>query len=138
MSSIDIYKVLAEFQGAWERLERDGIYDHLGKGCRHIIEPIVEHLREAEKSGYLGTLYRTDFEVEGVGEFPMDMLRYTSSWPTEEGDARDIENSFAIGSTRRKIRLSRHHRDPDPQIAADRWEAKFRWKVVRIVETVAL
>ena len=31
-----------------------------------------------------------------------------------------------------------NHRDPDPQIAADRWEAKFRWKVVRIVETVAV
>ena len=69
MSSIDIYKVLAEFQGAWERLEREGIYDHLSKSARCIIEPIVEHLREAEKSGYLGTLYRTDYEVEGEGRF---------------------------------------------------------------------
>jgi hypothetical protein len=140
MSGIDIYDVLRQFQQDWEREERNGIYDHLGRGCGAIIIPIINRLRELEQAGYLGTLYRTDYEVEGRGSFPMDMLRYTSSWPTEEGDAISLAQTFdSLTETRlHKIRLTMKHRDPEPQLAADRWEAKFRWRVVRLVQTVKL
>lgn len=130
MSNIDIYAVLEKFR-------RD--FDHGTSLDRAVlvIDSIVEHLHAAEQTGYLGTLYRTDFEVEGAGGFPVDMLRYTYAWPKGEIDARAIEDSFD-SSARRTVVLSRYHRDPEPQLAADRWESKFRWRVVRVIETVAI
>ena len=128
MSSIDIYAVLEKFRRGWHTYEGSSV---------QVIEAVVEHLRAAEQTGYLGTLYRTDFEVEGADAFPIDMLRYTSSWPKDEGDARAIEYSFD-GGARRTITLSMKHRDPEPHLASDRWQAKFRWRVVRVIETVAI
>ena len=128
MSSIDIYAVLDKFQrGAHPSVV-------------HAIDAIVAHLRAAEQTGYLGTLYRTDFEVEGVGAFPVDMLRYTSSWPKDETDARAVEDSFDQPgiAAHRTITLSKYHRDPEPVLSGDRWASKFRWRVVRVVETVAI
>lgn len=127
MSSIDIYAVLEKFKDSW---------GHIIPASANVIEDIIRHLREAEKSGYLGTFYRTDFEVEGVGEFPVDMLRYTSAWPMGESDTSAIADSFD-GGGRRKVMLSKYHRDPTPNLAADRWEAKFRWRVLR-AETVTV
>lgn len=128
MSNIDIYAVLEKFKADW---------GHIMPAAANVIQDIIEHLRKAEQTGYLGTLYRTDFEVEGVGDFPIDMLRYTSSWPKDEGDAYAIADSFD-GAGRRTIALSMKHRDPEPRLAADRWEAKFRWRVVRVIETVPI
>lgn len=136
MSSIDIYAVLEKFKASWA---------HIIPASANVIEDIIKHLREAEKSGYLGTLYRTDFVVEGTGAFPIDMLRYTCSWPKGESDTQAIEDSHddevRAASPRRgprTITLSRYHRDPEPSLAADRWEAKFRWRVTRVIETVAI
>jgi hypothetical protein len=117
-----------------EKFRRD--WDHIDSAAQ-VIDAIIDHLRAAEQTGYLGTLYRTDFEVEGVGEFPIDMLRYTSSWPKGESDTSAIADSFD-GGGRRTIMLSKYHRDPEPNLAGDRWEAKFRWRVLRVVETVAI
>ena len=135
MSTIDIYAVLEEFQRDWEHID----------SAVQVIGAIVEHLRAAEQTGYLGTLYRTDYEVEGAGAFPADMLRYTCSWPKGEIDTQAIEDSYddtvRAASPRRgprTVTLSRYHRDPEPTLAADRWASKFRWRVVRIVETVAI
>lgn len=125
-SSIDIYAVLEKFKASW---------GHILPASVHVIDDIAQHLRAAEERGYLGTLYRTDYVVEGSGAFPVDMLRYTSSWPKDEGDARAIEDSFE-GGGKRTITLTTKHRDPEPRLAGDRWEAKFRWRVVRVVETV--
>lgn len=136
MSSIDIYKVLEKFQADW---------GHVMPGAVHVIQDIIEHFRKAEQTGYLGTLYRTDFEVEGSGGFPVDMLRYTCSWPKGESDthaiADSLDDAIAAASPRRgprTITLSRYHRDPEPQLATDRWQSKFRWRVVRVIETVAI
>lgn len=127
MSSLDIYAVLEKFRRDW---------DHIDSAVQ-VIECITDHLHVAEKTGYLGTLYRTDFEVEGTGAFPIDMLRYTCAWPKGETDTHAIEDSFD-GSGRRTIALSRYHRDPVPNLAGDRWASKFRWQVVRVIETVAI
>jgi hypothetical protein len=132
VSSIDIYAVLAKLKASWS---------HILPAADHVIEDIARHLREAEKSGYLGTLYRTDYVVEGSGAFPVDMLRYTSSWPKDEGDARAIEDSIEDsfdGGGRRTITLTMKHRDPAPNLAGDRWASKFRWRVVRVVDTVPI
>lgn len=126
--SIDIYAVLEKFKAREAGMMRPQL---------NVIEDITQHLREAEKSDYLGTLYRTDFEVEGRGAFPVDMLRYTSSWPKGESDARAIEDSFD-SSVRHTVCLSKYHRDPEANLAGDRWEAKFRWRVMRVIETVAV
>src|SRR5574341_443970 len=61
MSSIDIYAILDKLKVSW---------GHSIPASANVIEDIIKHLREAEKSGYLGTLYRTDFEVEGTGGVP--------------------------------------------------------------------
>jgi hypothetical protein len=126
VSSIDIYALLEKF-----RLESR-------EPSHPVIDALVDRLRQAERSGYFGTLYRTDFEVEGSGEFPVDMLRYTCSWPKGEINTQAIEDSFEDRFRRRTITLSKYHRDPEPQLAADRWEAKFRWRVVRVIETVPI
>jgi hypothetical protein len=125
--SIDIYKLLETKRQNWAHDARSQL----------AIEDCVNALREAEDQDYLGTLYRTDYVVEGADAFPIDMLRYTSSWPKDEVDARLIEDSFESGS-RRAITLTMKHRDPDPRLAGDRWEAKFRWRVVKVIETVAV
>jgi hypothetical protein len=126
--SIDIYAVLERFRRDWKDI--DSYVEAIGA--------ITEHLRAAEKTGYLGTLYRTDFVVEGKGPFPIDMLRYTCAWPADETGAKAIEDLFDNNTLHRTIVLSKYHRDPKPNLAADRWAAKFRWRVVRIVETVAV
>jgi hypothetical protein len=135
VSSIDVYAILEKIKADWAHSDSAAL----------AIECIAAHLRTAEQAGYLGTLYRTDFEVEGTGSFPVDMLRYTCSWPKGESDTHAIEDShdeeIRAASPRRgprQITLSRYHRDPEPQLAADRWAAKFHWKLVRVIETVAL
>ena len=127
--SIDIYAVLDKFMKSLD-IDQSGVA---------ALESVTAYLREAEKSGYFGTLYRTDFVVEGKGFFPVDMLRYTSSWPKNETDARAIEDALSTNTEiRRTVTLSMKHRDPEPRLAADRWEAKFRWRVVHVVETVEI
>lgn len=128
MSNIDIYAVLEKFKASWAQII---------PASAHAIEDIIKHLREAEQTGYLGTLYRTDFEVEGSGAFPIDMLRYTCAWPKGESDTRAIEDSFD-GAGRRTVALTKYHRDPEPHLAGDRWKSKFRWNVLRVIETVAI
>lgn len=130
MSSVDVLKLLEEKKQHWtEAGSAEGVV---------AIEDCVDALRAAEGQGYLGTLYRTDFVVEGKGTFPIDMLRYTCAWPADETGARAIEDLFEDDTLHRTIVLSKYHRDPEPILAADRWAAKFRWRVVRIVETVTL
>jgi len=129
MSNIDIYKVLDKFKADW---------GHVMPGAANVIQAIIEHFRKAEQTGYLGTLYRTDFEVEGTGAFPIDMLRYTCAWPKGEIDACAIEDSHDELPRRRTVALSRYHRGPEPILAADRWESKFRWRVLRVIETVPI
>ncbi len=130
MSGVDVFKLLEEKRQHWAQA---------GSAQGEIaIEDCINALREAESRGYLGTLYRTDFEVEGTGAFPVDMMRYTCAWPKGEGDASAIEDSHDEMPRRRTIVLSKYHRDPEPVLAADRWEAKFRWRVARVIETVAI
>lgn len=105
VSSIDIYAVLEKFKADW---------GYVMPAAANVIQDIIAHFRKAEQTGYLGTLYRTDFEVEGTDSFPIDMLRYTSSWPKGESDARAIEDSFD-GSARRTVTLTMTHRDLFPR-----------------------
>jgi hypothetical protein len=99
-------------------------------------------LDKAARDGYVGDLYRTDYLVRGRGPFPIDMLRYTCSWPKDESSAaiiqRTIEAITEDSLDVHQVALSKYHRDPLPQLATDRWEAKFQWTVVRLVETVRL
>lgn len=54
--------------------------------------------------------------------------------PASADDIPPIPESAA--EKRRRVTLTKHHRDPKPQLAADRWESKFRWKVVAVLDTV--
>jgi hypothetical protein len=100
---------------------------------------VIERLKKAMEDDYLGELYRTDYSVTGRGAFPIDMLRYTESWPKDESDVYEIEHSIEDAMRYDDpftIRLTKHHRDPEPRLAADRWSAKFRWLVLpQSVET---
>ena len=87
----------------------------------------------AERDGYVGDLFRTRYTVTGRGAFPLDMLRYSTSWPNDEQDARIIEESIEHGGGNDQftVRLCKYHRDRNPNLCEDRWESKFRWKVLR-------
>lgn len=99
-------------------------------------------VEKAERDGYVGDLWRTDYTVTGRGAFPMDMLRYAVSWPHDESDASNITYSQDDDNYDETyvIRLTKYHRDRNPQLCEERWESKFRWKVLRTdehrVETV--
>jgi hypothetical protein len=100
-------------------------------------------IRTLAADGYIGDRYRTDYEVEGCDEFPIDMLRYTTSWPAREEDVYSISNGAVHQGDFRPnlkytVRLSKTHVDPEPNLAEERWISKFRWQVTRIIETVQL
>ncbi len=87
-------------------------------------------IRTAARQGYIGDLYRTDYEVTGSDEFPVDMLRYACSFPAREIDSHEMTRDGA-----RFVRLSRYHRDREPTLPMARFES-MGWRVVRVVETV--
>ena len=73
--------------------------------------------------------YRTEYVVEGDGDFPHDMLRYDEAFPARETDGRAMGHQ-----DRRQITLAKYHTDPQPQIAIERWRS-FTWRVLHIVDT---
>jgi hypothetical protein len=107
------------------------------KAC---IRGLLESVRRAMEVEYVEPLHRTDFTVQGDGPFPIDMLRYTCSWPATEADARAIEESHehADYTDPFTVRLSKYHRDPKPELSDQRWRSKFRCTIVGVVETVEL
>lgn len=109
-------------------------FNQLGYEVKLQIQKVQDEIAKADRDGYLGDLYRTDYSVIGRGAFPVDMLRYACSWPADETSAGQIERSHESdveASDPFSIRLTRYHRDPVPNLCDDRWESKFRWKVVR-------
>lgn len=89
-----------------------------------------DDIAKAAREGYIGDLWRTDYEVEGAGEFPVDMLRYACSYPAREEDAHAIAREG-----NRVVRLSRTHRDRSPTLPMARFES-MHWRVIRVVDTV--
>jgi hypothetical protein len=78
-------------------------------------------------------IYIQEFEVEGSGNFPLDMLRYDSCYPVREG--RDTANLCAREFSRdrlppRTIRLRRFVFNSQQMPTTGRWES-FGWKVVK-------
>lgn len=67
-------------------------------------------------------------EVEGIGPFPIDMLRYDSAWPATQADAAAISNSLTVGGANPTIKLLRMA--PDRYVGPN--EARWRshgWQV---------
>ena len=76
------------------------------------------------------TVYIQEFEVEGSGDFPFDMLRYDSCWPVREGtDTGSLAITYGRPLPMRRIRLARYvfHRQEVP--TSGRWKS-FLWRVV--------
>jgi hypothetical protein len=76
------------------------------------------------------------FAVEGVGEFPIDMLRYDQCWPITPLDAAKIADSYQSvntkGYARRRVALcSANHK-----ITPERW-ASCGWRVVQNIQEKA-
>lgn len=101
-----------------------------------LIHACIAKLKSITEIDYVGDLYRTDYAVEGQGQFPFDMLRYVCSWPAREEDEAALMGGH--DAPLRRARLSTYHRDPTPQLAEVRWSGKFCWHVVDVVQTVAL
>lgn len=65
------------------------------------------------------------FTVEGIGAFPIDMLRHDSCWPHSETDSGKILKSFEPRFREyQSIRVVRRGTDP----TVGRWES-FGWRV---------
>lgn len=123
----DILCILKEASDRW-----NGVI--LDNGAVPINEVTLE-LKKRFEEGYFGDFYRTMYIVEGSDGFPYDMLRYTSSFPADE------QSSFLMQShnkDRRRVKLCQYHRDEKPNLANDRWLAKFHWRVVEVVDTITL
>ncbi len=74
-----------------------------------------------------------EYTVEGIGTFPVDMLRYDCSFPSRESDSHQIETTFtgpsiAPGPTRLMRMKPRDGWEP----TKGRWES-FGWSVVEIL-----
>lgn len=67
-----------------------------------------------------------EYIVEGVGSFPIDMLRYDNSWPATEEDARRIAKRLdhSVQDETKPIIMLRSFRDP----CVERWKS-FMWRV---------
>ncbi len=88
-------------------------------------------------------MIQVQYTVRGVGDFPIDMMRYDNSHPFSEEDSHKIERSFTEGEGETPsdpIRLCRWVED---QQAANYWSAhrqrwqSFGWEVVWQHEEVA-
>jgi hypothetical protein len=75
-------------------------------------------------------LYRTEFEVIGSGEFPVDMLRYDHCYPASTEDAVKISYHRQDGvlyNEYRTIRLATvEHGKGVEQVTPRRWQS-FGW-----------
>jgi len=69
--------------------------------------------------------------VEGIGQFPLDMLRYDGSWPTSQEDVAKIHENLSGERPRRRelISLTTVSRLGSPETS--RWES-FMWRVVEV------
>jgi len=73
-------------------------------------------------------MHQREFEVEGFGEFPVDMLRYDSCWPASGEDAFQIGNG-SWENQRRTVRLRCWRSKGQPVATIARWDS-FTWRVV--------
>lgn len=64
------------------------------------------------------------FSVEGFGEFPFDMLRYDSCWPSSSEDAAKMQHHS--NRERRQITLQSAGRGAPTR---GRWDS-FNWRVI--------
>lgn len=73
--------------------------------------------------------YYQTFIVAGEGDFPFDMLRYDTCWPSAHEDVNSLADE-RDGATR-IVRLSRHVVFMDQKPTSGRWES-FGWRVSAI------
>jgi hypothetical protein len=71
------------------------------------------------------TTYRQTFRVTGMGEFPLDMLRYDHCWPATETDAASAEGPRHCPRT---VAIVRDIRQKGDVPTASRWHS-FGWDV---------
>lgn len=71
-------------------------------------------------------VYRTILVVEGIGKFPIDMLRYDACCPDTEEDSLELER--ADPAKRRQVRLRRFSINGLPA-TVPRWRSRG-WDVV--------
>ena len=68
----------------------------------------------------------TEFTVEGVGRFPVDMLRYEQAYPASEADAGQADFHDDQLPRRRRVRVCAHYAGAPSR---ERWQS-FNWKVI--------
>jgi hypothetical protein len=72
----------------------------------------------------------TIFEVQGRGQFPLDMLRYDECYPVRSEDVNALvcRDDDRASRALRTVRLGAHK--PMYRITQARWDS-FGWKVLR-------
>jgi len=72
------------------------------------------------------------YEVEGVGGFPLDMLRHDCAWPTVEKEVHKIASQLINRLPTRESVIVRMEGVRNPTVA--RWKS-FGWTVRNIKQT---
>jgi len=86
-----------------------------------------------KRIGYRTTIYRQRIVVEGMGSFPLDMLRYDNCIPAQEEEIHKLVMSskdMPEYRERRQIELIRHAYNGEPPTNG-RWQS-FGWRVVSV------
>ncbi len=78
-------------------------------------------------------MYSTVFTVEGVGEFPYDMLRYDGCHPLTSEDVHTMVTPRHKKPRKREVTLATHSANKwgaENCVTDARWES-FLWRVIR-------
>lgn len=76
------------------------------------------------------TVYKIGFQVQGSGDFPIDMLRYDRCYPMGEHDSHLIENlAFSEPKGERIIELIHYSHDKEWAPTGGRWKSRGGWTV---------
>lgn len=74
--------------------------------------------------------YVHNFNVKGMGSFPIDMLRYDSCYPRTEEDSGKIHGTLGCGrADKEEITISHYGSKKEWMPTHGRWKS-FMWEVV--------
>lgn len=77
-------------------------------------------------------MYQTEYRVKGSGHFPMDMLRYDTSYPRTTDDATAVGATARDWPGEREVELIKHAVNKLAALPTEARWASFGWRVIEV------